>query len=337
VHRASLVLLASLFAYGATFEESFRAGLVALQQGDLTNAATNLRAASALAPGNGRVWIALAQTYRKLHQDAQAEEAASQAAKFAPDDKVVQQSLAIYYSETGATLKAAAAQTKYAALSPADAFARERAETLYFEAAQPLLQREKFAEAIQILAPARAKLPGSAQLELALGVAYYGLRRFDEAAQAFLRTIQIAPGIEQPYLFLGRFLDQVPNRLPEATKRFAEFETLRPSSPIGYLQHARALDAQSQEPERAAELLNKAISLNDRDAAAHFELGTVLDRLQRFDNAAREFARAADLDPKDAAAHYRLARDYDRLGKPAEAQAERDKHAALVKSQDAAR
>ena len=63
-------------------------------------------------------------------------------------------------------------------------------------------------------------------------------------------------------------------------------------------------------------LLAKAIALNDRDASAHFELGTVLDRLQRFADAAREFKKATELDPADAAAHYRLSRDYERLGAP---------------------
>ena len=87
------------------------------------------------------------------------------------------------------------------------------AESLYFEAAQPLLQQGKFAEAIAILSAGTKYLKNSAQLELALGVAYYGLRRFDDAAGAFLRTIAIAPDIEQPYVFLGKFLDQIPAAL----------------------------------------------------------------------------------------------------------------------------
>ena len=57
----------------------------------------------------------------------------------------------------------------------------------------------------------------------------YGLRRFDDAADAFLRTIAIAPEIEQPYVFLGKFLDQIPLRVPELTKKFIEYETANPS------------------------------------------------------------------------------------------------------------
>ena len=134
----------------------------------------------------------------------------------------------MYYGESGRPLKAAGAQARYAGLMPNDAVARERAVALYFEAAQPLLQQGKFSESIAILKEGAERLKDSAQLELALGVAYYGLRRFDEAAGAFLRTIAIAPGTEQPYVFLGKFLDQIPGRLAEVTKRFAEYEAANP-------------------------------------------------------------------------------------------------------------
>jgi tetratricopeptide (TPR) repeat protein len=207
---------------------------------------------------------------------------------------------------------------------------------MFFDAAQPLLQQGKFADAIQILSTGTKHLKNSAQLELALGVSYYGLRRFDEAAEAFLRTIAIAPEIDQPYIFLGKFLDQIPARLPEATKRFIEYETAHPESFTGYFLHAKALNAQSSEPETARKLLEKAISINERDAPAHFELGALFDRMQQYPDAARELERAAELAPADAPTHYRLSRVYDRLGKRDAAQTERELHAKLVEAQQAA-
>jgi tetratricopeptide (TPR) repeat protein len=326
-----------LLAASPTFEESYRAGLLALQRNDLNAAATNLTAAAKLAPANGRVWVALAQTYWKQGESAKADEAAARASSLTPADPLVLSSLVIYYSESGQIPKAADAQAGYAASVPRDAAARQKAESLYFEAAQPLLQHEKFAEAITILAKATERLANSAQLQLALGVAYYGLRRFDDAGGAFLRTIAIAPEVEQPYLFLGRFLDQIPARLPEVTKQFIHYENANPAKSTGYLLHAKALNTQSIEPETAQQLLEKAISLNDRDASAHFELGSVFDRTRRYPDAAREFERAVELDPADPASHYRLSRVYDRLGKPEAARKEREQHAKLVEAQQAAR
>ena len=93
------------------------------------------------------MWVALSQTYWRLHKNADAEEAAGKAAAFAPEDAAVLQGLAIYYSETNQTLKAAQAQAKYAAKVPDNQRARDHAIELYFEAARPLLDQQKFAEA----------------------------------------------------------------------------------------------------------------------------------------------------------------------------------------------
>jgi len=328
----TLALLLFLAAT-ATFEESFRAGLLALQRNDLSAAQANLEAAAKLAPDNGRVWVGLAQTYWKLKASGKADEAAAKAESVAPRDPLVQSTLAIFYGESGRGVKAAEAQARYSALVPQDTQARERAEALFFEAAQSLLRQAKFAEAVPILISGTKHLKNSAQLELALGVAYYGLRRFDDAAAAFLRTIAIAPGTEQPYIFLGKFLDQIPTRLAEVTKRFVEYEITNPANAVGYVLHAKALNAQAIEPEGVRALLEKALAIDERNAAAHFELGAMYDRTRRYEEAARELQRAAELAPGDPATHYRLSRVYDRLGKPEAAQAERDLHAKLESAQ----
>jgi tetratricopeptide (TPR) repeat protein len=329
VSPALLLLLAA----ATTVDDSFRAGLTALDRGDLVSAQANLETARKQAPKDGRVWIALSQAYWRLHKNAEAEDAASKAAAFSPEDPAVLQGLAIYYEETKQILKAA----QYSAKVPGNSAARAHAVELYFAAARPLLDQQKFAEAVVILKEAVARLPGTAQLELALGVADYGLRRFDDAADAFLRTIEISPDTEQPYTFLGKILDQIPSRLPQVTRKFAEYESSHPDRAAAYLLHAKALNAQSQSPDEVLRLLEKSIAIKSDDASAHFEMGTVLDRLQRFTDAAAEFVRAAELAPSDPAVHYRLARDYDRIGKHDAAQVEREKHAQLVKAQESIR
>lgn len=331
------VLPALLLLLAAPFDDSYRAGLIALQRGDLESARTNLEAASKMAPREGRVWIALSQAYWRLHKNVEAEDAAGKAEALAADDPAVLEGLTIYYSETHQTLKAARAEARWSAKVPEKSDVRARAVELYFEAARPLLDQQKFGEAVVILKEGAARLPKSAQLELALGVANYGLRRFDDAADAFLRTIEIAPETEQPYTFLGKILDQIPARWPQVTERFAAYQGAHPASAEACLLHARALDAQGIEPETALRLLQKSIAIDGRDGAAHFELGTVLDRLQRFAEGAAEFEKAVEIAPSDPAAHYRLARDYDRIGKHEAAQAEREKHAQLVKARDAIR
>lgn len=379
-------------ASSPAFEASLRAGLVALESNDLAQARLNLENAAKLEPSDPKVWVALAQTFWKLHDLSEANEAAAKAETLGPQDAAVQHALSVYYAETDQFEKAGDAEAKYSTSVPADRAAVLRSmtfyikgghadraialakgapdwsnradvhdllakayfadkqpeeaanefrsairlspyeESYYFDFAQALLVQQKFEQAIGVLQEGRTNFDKSAQIELALGVAYYGLRRFDEAATAFLRTISLAPDIEQPYVFLGKMLDQIPDKLPELTRIFAEYEKSNPSSYLGYRLHAQALDAQSGDAAAAEKLLRKAISLNDRDAQGYFELGTLMERQRRLPEAAEALERAAALNGNDAATHYRLARVYDRLGKRDAAQSEREEHARLLKS-----
>jgi len=328
-----VIALLLMLAAAPSFEQPFRNGLLALQRNDLAAARTNLEDASRLAPGNGRIWVALSQTYWKLKDNSKADAAAAKAEKLGAADPAVLSALVIYYNETGHGLEAADTQARYAALVPQDPSARQRAEQLYFDLSQPLLQKGDFGAAVTILQNGADHLKDSAQIQLALGVACYGLRRFDDAAAAFLRTIAIDPAIEQPYTFLGKFLDQIPGRLPEVTKIFAAYATANPTKATGYFLQAKAMNAQAIDPDGARRLLEKALSIDDHDAATHFELGNALERLQSYPDAAREFEKAAVLTPNDPAVHYRLSRVYDRLGRTEAAQAEREKHAVLEKAQ----
>jgi tetratricopeptide (TPR) repeat protein len=328
-----VIALLLMLAAAPSFEEPFRNGLVALQRNDLAAARANLETASRLAPGNGRIWVALSQTYWKLKDGGKADAAAAKAEKLGAADPAVMSTLVIYYTETGHALKGAETEALYARLVPQDAAARQHAEQLYFDMAQPLLQKGDFGTAVTILQNGADHLKDSAQMQLALGVAFYGLRRFDDAAGAFLRTIALAPETEQPYTFLGKFLDQIPGRLPEVTKVFAAYIAANPANADGYFLQAKAMNTQGIDPAGARGLLEKAISIDDHNAAAHFELGNALERLQSYPDAAREFEKAAELAPNDSAVHYRLSRVYDRLGRAEAAQAEREKHAVLEKAE----
>ena len=384
-----------LLAASATFEESYRAGLEALQSNHLGEARTNLENAANSRPDNAKVWLALAQTYWKLHESSKAEEAADKAARFSSGNPQVLNLLAIFYSETEAWPKACNAQSDYAATSSGDHAAVTRAMELCLQAHQPerairvaagsrdsktsadihnllgkahgelneadaadsefraaielnpydeqyhfdlassLLRRQKFEAAIQVLQNARRNFNRSPQLELALGVACYGLRRYSEAAEAFERSIALSPNLEQPYLFLGKMMDQIPESVSRLMPLFESFEKAHPDNYAGYLLHAKALTAQSLEPRLSEALFRKASSLNPRAAEPHFELGVLLQKQRTFADAAREFENAAALDPADPATHYHLAQVYDRLGKRDAASAERERHARLMKTDPA--
>jgi len=84
-------------------------------------------------------------------------------------------------------------------------------EQFCFDYAQALLHRGDFTASADVVNEGLGAHPKSSQLQLALGVARYGERRFDDAIDSFLKTIQMDPSVEQPYVFLGRMLDRVDN------------------------------------------------------------------------------------------------------------------------------
>jgi len=280
-----------------------------------------LEAASRLRPREASVWLALAQTYWKLHQSEPAQ-AAARSAEALTADPAILRGLAVYYSETSEEPKAAELLEAAIRRSPFD-------EGLYFDLAQLFLKQQNFAAALETLDAGRKYFDKSAQLELAAGVAYYGLRRFPEAIDAFLRTIQLAPGVEQPYVFLGRMLDQAEGKLPAITTVLAAFAARAPESYLSNFLYGKCL-VLAGDPARAEALLRRSIALNDRFWESHFALGAVLEQRREFENATHEMQRAVELNPDDAASHYRLSRLYDRLGRTSEAQTQREAHARLL-------
>ncbi len=207
-------------------------------------------------------------------------------------------------------------------------------EAYYFELARDLLKHNRPQEAIQVLEDGKKVFARSAQIELTLGVAYYSMRRFSDAVDAFLLVIRIDPGVEQPYVFLGRMLDQTASKLPDVTAAFAALAKANPQNYTADFLYGKAL-AFGGKRDEAEPLLRKSIAENAEFWESHFELGGVLEAKHDFAGAAREFSRAAELNPKNPGAHYRLARVYDRLGKTDEAKAEHALHEKLTQEENA--
>ena len=317
------VLLAVLLLAAGAYNDMLRAGLEALNRNDLPAAEAQLTAAAKANPRDPHVWLALAQTHWKLHEIEAANAAAAKAATLGASDITTINALAYFYSETGDRKSATAQFQKAIQLKPYE-------ETYYFELGRLYLQEQDFANALTTLKRGAGIFDKSAQLELALGVAYYGLRRFPEAINAFLRTIQLAPDVEQPYVFLGKMLDQAGSKLPAVTADFEAYQKANPTSYLGPFLLAKALELQNAETVRVESLLRQSIHLNDKFPASYFELGSVLERARDFADAAVEYQRSIALAPHDPIPHYHLARVYDRLGKHAEAAAERALHEKLA-------
>jgi len=198
-----------------------------------------------------------------------------------------------------------------------------------FDYCQALLRKQDFTRAADVLSAALESHPDDAQLVLALGVARYGQRRFDDAITAFLKVIRIDPQVEQPYVFLGKMLDQAGEHLGEITAAVEKWSAGNPRNALGLLLVAKARLAGDSKDATAEELLRKSINLDGGNWEAHYELGVLLEGKRNWPGAAVELKRSAELDEKQAMPHYHLARVYDRLGDEEKAKTERALHEKL--------
>jgi len=229
------------------------------------------------------------------------------------------------YEASGQLEKAAAEYGLAIELNPGD-------ERYYFEAAHADLLMQKFDAAVPILERGSKKFPTSAQLELALGVGYYGQRRFPDATAAFLRTIDLAPEVEQPYIFLGKMLDQAGDRMPDVLRRFQKWSAANPKNPLAQFVYAKGLMVSGGDTAQAARLLRASIALKADQWESHYELGVLLEQQRDFSQAAAELERSATLNPNQPDIHYHLSRVYDRLGEADKAAEQRGLHERLTAS-----
>jgi Flp pilus assembly protein TadD len=310
---AALIVVGLLAADSNSPQDLLKLGLLALQQGKITEARADFEQASRADPKNAYVWAALAQTYLKANEPKLGAAAAETAEKIGSGDPVVSHALAMYYSEVGQLAHAAKLDSQIA-----------------FYWTKEFLDRGDFTQAADVAQSGVAGHPKDAQLVLALGVARYGQRRFDDAVVAFLKVIQLDPQIEQPYVFLGKMLDQAGPHLEEITKAYEAWAASNAQNAEAQLLLAKALLAANSRDERAESLLRRSIAINATDWEAHYELGVLLENRHDYATAARELQRAIELDAKQPMPHYHLARVYDRLGEPERANAERAAHERLT-------
>ena len=351
-----LVLLV-LWAGGQSPELQVRMqqAVTAMQQNDFAAARRDLEHVVRLAPSGAAAWFLLAQACARQDDRPCALAAAEKAAQHAAKDPSILYNLALLYRDLGQTgLSIASGERALVLENSADvrtllgkAYASRKdwkraiaeftearrlspySEEAIFNLAQAHLQSLDFEGAISVLEDGRKTFDKSPQLELALGVAYYGQRRFAEAVGRYLRVIDLDPKIPQPYYFLGRVLEHATDRLAEVIAKAQMYQSLNPASPLGYVLHARAIMLQlppgddSPESQTAYELLLKALSLKEDQAEAHYLLGVLLEGRKDYAAAAAHFERSVALNADDPKPHFRLARVYDRLGRKEDAARER--------------
>lgn len=156
------------------------------------------------------------------------------------------------------------------------------------------------------------------------GVLYLKLDRLDEAAELLEKAIKVNPKYPHPRLNLGVVLNRQANfkRAAEVLGGLYEENALLQNVAVPY---ADAL-AGTGELSKSEKVLRAALQANPLDNSTlvnlHFKLGLILNREERFADAAAELQKAIKLDPKAATAHLLLGASLLQLNKLPEAEKE---------------
>ena len=192
-------------------------------------------------------------------------------------------------ASSGATPAKPAAKPQQTATQTASASASQ---------CQGQIDAENYGKAVDVCRLAVASSPLSAAVWSNLGMAYFGSKRYDEAAQAYQQVTRITPkdaraqyGVGAAYVELKQFGKAVP-----------------------YLREAVKLDANS--------------------GNEWYDLGHSLYEVGQYTNAAEALETAARLQPNDAATDYWLGQTYVKLRNKAKAQAAYERFIGPDKNKD---
>lgn len=214
-------------------------------------------------------------------------------------------------------LNAAIAWKKSDAITPLD-------PNLRFSLAMAYVRLHRPDWARPVLASLAQDSPGNALFPYWLGRLDYDAHRYNDAIHHFQRAIALNPAMARAYDNLGLcyyYENQNELAIQNYSKAIDLDRGSQHPSPWPYLNLAVTQQFLSQFS-NAESNLREALRLDPSLAPAHFQLGTVLEGLNRLNEAVVELREAARLNPDYAEPHIVLARIYHKQGREQAAQDE---------------
>jgi len=234
--------------------------------------------------------------------------------------------LAEVYEESGHAEKAIPAMRHAIQLDPGSEQYRFRYAMLLTDTQAPQAAVIRLQEALK-------EFPRSALLWFAMGIAHFEDNKYEDAAKAFSRAVELDAQMLPALLYQGMVrVDQgsVSDALPYYRRALA----LDDGSAVAHYLIAQAFSKLSPPDEQEAEShLKRAVLLDPGFEQARLELGKLYLRSNRLTEAAVELEAIIKADPKLAEAYYQLGRTYVRLKKMDEAQTIMAKFESLSKSE----
>src|SRR5713226_8522273 len=170
-----------------------------------------------------------------------------------------------------------------------------------------------FPVALDFLLAVRSKFDRLPEYHYNLGLAYYGIKNYSGAQQAFEQAAKIAPKLAPAYFFLGNSYAAMGN-LEAAALQYRKALQLEPSRGAYCLSLGRVLNRLGPDhEEEALQWLKKSLALAPDDGPSKYYLALACERTGDLSRARMLLEEVVRQYPKDPAAHGALARIYYRL------------------------
>jgi tetratricopeptide (TPR) repeat protein len=275
--------------------------------GEGATAASEMRAALALNPGDVPLRIAAAAAELQAGELDQALEHALAGAGTA----VGQALLGDIHEKRGESVEALKAYQEAVRLAP-------ESEQYRVALALELVQHYTFEPAIAVLEQAAPRFPKSARIRTLLGMAQYAAGRYEDAEASLTDALRLDPAMEPVYVYLARVAIESPSEPPEsALSAICSRDQVT----------CAALRARSARAAGDTDALAKAVAELKRapadNAVAKCELGRAYQESGAWTEARGELEACVRIDPSPQN-HYRLGLVYNRLGLAALAREQMD-------------
>jgi len=303
------------------FELNYRLGKMLVDEGKSGEALLYLERASQLNPVDyeNAYELALAHADAGQYERAQAE-ARTLLAK--QNESVPQQAelhhlLGNIEERLGNPLEAVHEYQRAAELDPS--------EPNLFDWGADLLIHRAFEPAIDVFVQGNRLFPRSSRMLAGLGVAWYARGDYGQAARSLCEASDLNPEDPNPYLFLGKMQTVDSMQSDCAVERLGRFLKLQPENAMANYYYAFTLSSHEADVNKLAQaqsLLEKAVRLDPKLAAAHLQLGILYSQQGVTSEAISAYRKAIEANPQLAEPHYRLGQLYSRAGEKSKAQAE---------------
>ena len=207
-----------------------------------------------------------------------------------------------------------------AALDPSE-------ENLFTWGSEFLVHRA-YEPAIQVFQQGSQRFSDSPRLWVGLGMALYSRGLYEPAIHALLKAADLNAQDPRCYLFLSKAYLSAPAEADQVIERFRRYAVLQPNNAKAQFYYALSLwkgrraDTESIDTKIVESTFLHSLTLDDRDAETHLQLGIFYNDARLYEQAMVQFQRAQQLDPELADAHFRLGRAYLRIGEKEKAEVE---------------